>query len=126
VTKEEKFQEFLKDISDKFCEFENANGVVLSSTIAFSELGTGLLLSEYTQYRYNGDFKYDKKYVFEKGKEWCVGDVVKKKSDKPFKNGEKTDEISYFTTNPQCPHNPPAVFLKNSQTIVNISQLESV
>lgn len=55
-----------------------------------------------------------------------IGDVVKKKSNKPFKNGKLTDTIVGFTTNPNHPHNTLGVILKDSNTIVCVKQLECI
>lgn len=52
-----------------------------------------------------------------------ISNVVKKKSNKPFKNGEHTDTIIGFTTNPNHPNNKIAAILKDSDTIVCLNAL---
>jgi hypothetical protein len=52
-----------------------------------------------------------------------IGDIVKKKSNKPFKYGELTDEILGFKPNPYSPKNNIGAELKNSNTIVNLDCL---
>jgi len=56
--------------------------------------------------------------------EFKIGDIVSKKSGKPFKNGEKIDEIEYFTTNELHPKKSDAAFMKNSKTIVTLNTLK--
>lgn len=53
-----------------------------------------------------------------------IGDVVKKKSNKPFKNGEHTDTIIGFTSNSNHPNNKIAAILKDSDTIVCLNSLK--
>lgn len=53
-----------------------------------------------------------------------IGDVVKKKSNKPFKNGEHTDTIIGFTSNSNHPNNRIAAILKDSDTIVCLNDLK--
>jgi hypothetical protein len=53
-----------------------------------------------------------------------AGDLVKKKSGKPFKNGEKTAVIISFTENTDGPKKLAAVFSDNS--ICNLDQLTSI
>lgn len=57
---------------------------------------------------------------------FMVGNVVCKKSAKPFKNGELTNEIVELCINPQSPISAPAAKLKNSDTIVNLDMLSIV
>lgn len=52
-----------------------------------------------------------------------IGDIIKKKSNKPFKHGELTDEIIGFKPNPHSPKNAIGAELKNSNTIVNLECL---
>lgn len=55
-----------------------------------------------------------------------IGDLVIKKSGKPFKHGLIWDEVELFTTHPQHPKQIEAVKLKNSDTIVSLVQLVEV
>jgi hypothetical protein len=68
--------------------------------------------------------RYDAK--LKPSKDFQIGDLVSKPSNKPFKNGEIIDEILEFTTNAHSPNGDKAVLLKNSQTIVSVQSLQRV
>lgn len=66
------------------------------------------------------DAKLKKSNIFE------IGDIVSKTSGKPFKNGELADEVLRFEINENHPNKEKGAFLKNSQTIVSLKQLQAV
>ena len=55
-----------------------------------------------------------------------VNEVVRKRSRKPFKNGYKEDLVVAFEINQDSPNKEMGAVLKNSKTIVSLSQLEVV
>lgn len=109
-----------KDLSRVINELDPDNEWVLNDegipTRKFDGTATAIIDCElYKRY----DVKPDKK----KNNIFRIGSIVSKKSQKQFKNGELGDEIIEFVENPQSPNNSPAVRLKNSDTIVNLSCL---
>lgn len=68
--------------------------------------------------------RYDAK--LKKSNKIEVGDIVSKPSGKPFKGGELTDEVERFEVNENHPNKAMGAFLKNSQTIVSLSELQAV
>jgi hypothetical protein len=53
-----------------------------------------------------------------------IGDIVSKKSGKPFKNKELNDEVMEILENPYNPSKTLAARLKNSDTIVSLDLLK--
>lgn len=52
-----------------------------------------------------------------------IGDTVAKKSEKPFKGGDKLDIIESFQVNEHSPQKELGAYLKNSKTIVSLRNL---
>lgn len=59
------------------------------------------------------------------GKNFNIGDTVTKKSDRPFKNGQKTQTIVSFGVNEQDPKQRPCAIFDDG-SICNLDMLNRV